>query len=72
MVSILGIASGLRRSSHNRAALVAARETAQPDATLEKFDLRGIPSLNRDREGTPAELVKELKKAIRNSDTVLV
>jgi chromate reductase len=44
---ILGIAGSLRRESYNRAALRAATKLVPLDATLEAFDLDGMPLLTR-------------------------
>ena len=71
-VKILGIAGSLRKASFNRAALRAARELVPADATLETFDLDGIPPFNQDDEGTLPSRVAALKTAIRAADAILI
>jgi chromate reductase len=70
-VRILGIAGSLRRESYNRAALRAATELVPQGATLEIFELDGIPGFNQDEEQNPPAKVVELKRLIRESDAVL-
>ena len=45
-IRILGIAGSLRRESYNRAALRAATQLVPQDASLEVFELDGIPGFN--------------------------
>jgi NADPH-dependent FMN reductase len=52
-ICILGIAGSLRRESYNRAALRAATELAPKGATVEAFELDGIPPFNQDEERNP-------------------
>jgi chromate reductase len=52
-IRILGIAGSLRRGSYNRASLRAAAELAPKGATVETFDLDGIPPFNQDEEQMP-------------------
>jgi chromate reductase, NAD(P)H dehydrogenase (quinone) len=68
---ILGIAGSLRRQSFNRALLRAAQELAPEGATIETFELDGIPSFNQDEEGNPPAKVAELKQRIRGADAIL-
>ena len=49
-IRILGMAGSLQRGSYNRAALRAATELAPKDATVETFELDGIPPFNQDEE----------------------
>lgn len=70
-IRILGIAGSLRRQSYNRAALRAATQLAPEDATVEIFELDGIPGFSEDDERNPPEKVVELKRRIRESDAVL-
>ncbi len=70
-IRILGIAGSLRRESYNRAALRAAAELAPEGATLEIFDLDGIPMFNQDEDQNPPDKVVELKRRIREADAVL-
>ncbi len=71
-VRILGIAGSLRRDSYNRAALRAAQALVPEDATLEVFELDGIPGFNQDEEGNPPAKVVELKKKVREADAILL
>src|SRR5437868_10350844 len=70
-VRILGIAGSLRRESYNRAALRAATELVPEGATLETFELDGMPIFNQDEEQNPPAKVVELKRRIREADAVL-
>src|SRR5262249_31944928 len=60
------------RASYNRAALRAARDLVPAGATLETFELDGIPGFNQDEEGSPPPRVVELKARVRASDAVLL
>lgn len=71
-VQILGIAGSLRRESYNRAALRAAVQLVPQDATLNIFELDGIPGFNQDEEQKPPAKVVELKRRIREADAVLI
>ena len=70
-IRILGIAGSLRRQSYNRASLRAATQLAPEGATVEIFELDGIPGFSEDNERNPPEKVVELKRRIRESDAVL-
>jgi chromate reductase len=70
-MKILGIAGSLRKASYNRGALRAARELCPKDATVEVFDLDGIPPFNQDEEKNPPARVTELKRKIREADAIL-
>ncbi len=70
-IRILGIAGSLRRQSYNRAALRAAAELAPAGATVEIFELDGLPGFSEDDEQTPPAQVTELKRRIREADAVL-
>jgi chromate reductase, NAD(P)H dehydrogenase (quinone) len=70
-VRILGIAGSLRRESYNRAALHAATELAPEGATIEIFELDGIPGFNQDDEQNPPAKVAELKSRIREANAIL-
>ena len=63
-VNILGFAGSLRKNSYNKSILRAALELLPKDATLEIFDLEGIPPFNQDLENEPTERVKEFKAKI--------
>ncbi|HWH90934.1 MAG TPA: NAD(P)H-dependent oxidoreductase [Candidatus Binatia bacterium] len=70
-VCILGIAGSLRRDSYNRAALRAATKLVPEAATLDVFELDGIPGVNQDDEQNPPEKVVELKRRVREADGIL-
>ncbi len=70
-VRILGIAGSLRKTSYNQGALRAAAELVPEGATIEIFQLDGIPGFNQDDEQNPPEKVAELKRKIREADAIL-
>jgi chromate reductase, NAD(P)H dehydrogenase (quinone) len=70
-IRILGIAGSLRRESYNRAALRAATQLVPESATIDIFELDGIPGFNQDEEQNPPAKVAELKKRIREADAIL-
>lgn len=70
-IRILGIAGSLRRESYNRATLRAATELVPEGASIEIFELDGIPGFNQDEEQNPPSRVAELKGKIRESDAIL-
>ena len=70
-VRILGIAGSLRSQSYNRAALRAATELVPEDATIEVFEIDGLPGFNQDEEQNPPAKVTELKRRIREADAIL-
>ena len=70
-VRILGIAGSLRRASYNRAALRAATQLAPEGATINVFEIDGIPGFSEDLEQDPPAKVVELKKQIREADAIL-
>src|SRR3954447_13259283 len=70
-IRILGIAGSLRRQSYNRGALRAAKQLVPEGATLDLFELDGIPGFNQDEEQNPPDKVVELKRRIREADAVL-
>ncbi|MGO8991404.1 MAG: NADPH-dependent FMN reductase [bacterium] len=71
-VHILGFAGSLRKQSYNKAILAVATETVPDDASLEVFDLEGIPPFNQDLELQPPDKVKEFKARIRAADAILI
>lgn len=71
-VRILGIAGSLRRESYNGAALRAATTLLPEGATIQTFQLNGIPGFNQDEEQSPPPKVVELKKQIRDADAILI
>jgi len=71
-IRILGIAGSLRRESYNRAALRAATQLVPEGATIDIFELDGIPGFNQDEEQNPPAKVAELKRRIREADAILI
>jgi chromate reductase len=70
-LKILGIAGSLRKASYNRGALRAAQQLCPEGATLEVFELDGIPPFNQDEEHNAPARVVELKKRIREAHAIL-
>jgi chromate reductase len=70
LIRILGMAGSLQRGSYNRAALRAATEVVPKGATVETFELDGIPPFNQDEEQSPPAKVTELKRRIREANAV--
>jgi len=68
---ILGIAGSLRDGSFNRAALRAAQTLVPEGATIETFDIKGLPGFSQDDETNPPAQVVELKQRIRAADAIL-
>jgi chromate reductase, NAD(P)H dehydrogenase (quinone) len=71
-VAIIGFAGSLRKNSFDRSILLAALDLVPKDATLEVFDLEGMPLFNPDMENRPPEKVKAFKAKIRAADAILV
>jgi chromate reductase, NAD(P)H dehydrogenase (quinone) len=72
ILKILGFAGSLRKASYNKFLLRAAQELVPSDATLEVFDLEGLPLFNQDLEGRPTAKVTEFKAGIKAADAVLI
>ena len=70
-VKIIGIAGSLRAGSYNRAALRAATVLAPADATIDVFDIDGIPGFNQDLENEAPGKIVDLKRRVRQADAVL-
>jgi chromate reductase len=68
---ILGIAGSLRKASFNRGVLRAAAKLVPEGASLEIFELDGIPGFNQDQEQDPPEKVVEFKRKIGEADAIL-
>jgi chromate reductase len=71
-IRILGIAGSLRRESYNRSALRAAARLLPEGATLDVFELDGIPGFNQDEEQNPPAKVVDFKRRIREADAILI
>ena len=70
-IDILGVVGSLRSASYNQAAFRAAQQLLPEAATLQSFDLHGIPLFNQDRENEPNEALIEFKRRIRAADAIL-
>jgi chromate reductase len=70
-LKILGIPGSLRQASFNRFALKTAQSLVPAGATLELFDLEGIPPYNQDLEKQPPAKVVDLKARVRAADAIL-
>jgi len=71
-LKILGFAGSLRVGSYNKALLRAATNLLPENATLEIFDLGGIPPFNQDLEMDMPPKVKDFKTKIREADAILI
>lgn len=71
-IKILGISGSLRKQSFNTATLRAAQSLVPEGATIEIFDIGGIPIYNQDDETNPPQRVTEFKRAIRDADAILL
>ena len=71
-IKILGIAGSLRKQSYNKGALRAAQKLCPEGATIEVFDLEGIPLFNQDDEKNAPTKVSEFKQKIRSADAILL
>ncbi|MGH7752275.1 MAG: NADPH-dependent FMN reductase [Gemmatimonadales bacterium] len=69
---ILGIAGSLRAGSFNRGLLRAAVALIPQGATLDTFELAGLPLYNFDLESNVPSEAKGLRAAIRAADAVLL
>ena len=70
-IRILGIAGSLRRGSYNRAALRAATQLVPDGATIDVFEIDGLPGFTEDEEQNPPAKVVDLKQRIRDADAIL-
>lgn len=71
-LKFLGFAGSLRKDSYNRALLRAALEVMPDEASLEIFDLDGIPPYNADIEAAMPQVVKDFKQKIKTADAILI
>ena len=71
-IKILGIAGSLRKQSYNKGALRAAQKLCPEGATIEVFDIEGIPPFNQDDEKNAPPKVNEFKQKIRSADAILL
>ena len=71
-IKILGIAGSVRKASFNKSALRAAQKLVPDGASIEIFDIDGLPGFNQDEEKNPPAKVTELKAKIRAADAILL
>jgi chromate reductase len=71
-LKLLGFAGSLRVGSYNKALLRAATNLLPENATVEIFDLDGIPPFNQDLEMNMPGKVTEFKSKIREADAILI
>jgi chromate reductase len=71
-LKFLGFAGSLRVGSYNKALLRAATNLIPENATMEIFDLDGIPPFNQDLEMNMPAKVTEFKSKIREADAILI
>lgn len=69
---ILGVCGSLRKQSFNLNALKAAKALAPADATLDIYDIAGLPLYNQDEEQSPTPKVTDFKAKIRAADAILL
>jgi len=72
LMKVLGIPGSLRSRSYNRLLLENAGRVLPSGVEMEIFPLNEIPLFNEDEESRPPRSVVELKKAIRESDAVVI
>ena len=70
-ITILGIAGSIRKASYNKSVLRAAQKLVPTDASIEIFDLDGIPGFNQDEEKNPPPKIAELKAKAKAADAIL-
>jgi len=70
-IKILGIAGSVRKASFNKSALREALKLVPEGASMEVFDIEGLPNFNQDEEKNPPARVVELKARVRAADAIL-
>ncbi|MGQ0652951.1 MAG: NADPH-dependent FMN reductase [Betaproteobacteria bacterium] len=71
-VKILAIAGSLRKASFNKGAVRAALQLCPEGATIEVYDLAGLPLFDQDAESLPNAKVADFKQKIRAADAILI
>jgi chromate reductase, NAD(P)H dehydrogenase (quinone) len=69
-IRILAIAGSLRANSFNKQALEYCKTVLPANATMDIFDLKGIPLFSEDEEYQPVARVSEFKAAIKAADVI--
>ena len=70
-VKILGIPGSLRKGSFNRKLVNVAQKMVPQGASMDVFDINGIPPFSEDDEKNVPAKVTEFKAAIRRADAIL-
>ena len=70
-VKILGIPGSLRKGSYNRALIRVAQKMVPEGASMDIFDITGIPPFSEDDEKSPPQKVTDFKAAIRRADAIV-
>lgn len=70
-IRILGIAGSIRKASYNKSVLRAAQKLVPADASIEIFELDGIPGFNQDEEQNPPQKIADLKAKAKAADAIL-
>jgi chromate reductase len=71
-LKIVAVVGSLRQHSYNRAAVLAAKEVAPSEVTIELADISNIPGFNEDQENNLPSAVVEFKRQIKEADAVLI
>ncbi|MGC8730621.1 MAG: NADPH-dependent FMN reductase, partial [Candidatus Micrarchaeia archaeon] len=71
-IKILAICGSLRKGSFNKALINEAIKQCPEDAEISFFDISGLPLFNQDLEDNIPKEVLEFKKAIEESDALLI
>ena len=71
-IKILALSGSLRKASYNSAAIEALRTLAPENITLMIGSIAELPLFDPDREGESVPALEELKKALRDSDGLIL
>lgn len=69
---ILGFGGSLRKGSYNSLLLKESSRLLPKDAEMEIFDISSLPFFSEDDEENPPEAVMKFKRAIEDSDAVVI
>ena len=71
-IFILGFGGSLRKGSFSKAILMEALNHVPEGASLEIFEIGGIPEFNQDMEKDPPKVIRDFKAKIRAADAILI
>lgn len=71
-MKIAAIVGSNRKESYNKKLAVYLQQRYQEDIEIEILPIEKLPMYNQDDELTPAEIVKEIKKKVADSDGILI